>query len=45
MPGRPMTGYVNLPGGWRDAAAARPWIARSLDWAAALPPKEPKGRR
>ena len=45
MPGRPMREYVALPSAWRDEPErVREWIARSLDWATGLPPKEP-GRR
>src|SRR6266487_4071940 len=42
----PMAEYVTLPGGWReDPEPARAWVLRSLEWAAALPAKEPKKRR
>jgi TfoX/Sxy family transcriptional regulator of competence genes len=43
MPGRPMTGYVILPDAWRkDAKKLGKWVGRSLDWASALPAKQPK---
>jgi len=43
MAGRPMKGYVVLPGAWRDDPdRIREWAARSLDHAEELPPKEPK---
>ncbi len=38
---RPMAGYVTLPAGW-PAGQARSWIDRSLEYVAALPPKQPK---
>jgi hypothetical protein len=41
-PDRPMGGYVTLPSGW-PARTAKPWIERSLDFIAALPPKPSKG--
>ena len=42
MPGRPMREYVTLPG-WRDdPEQVAAWALRALDYAAALPPKEPK---
>ena len=50
MPGRPMKEYVLLPPRWRDTDEARAssWVQRSLDYVAALPPKETaqnKGRK
>jgi TfoX/Sxy family transcriptional regulator of competence genes len=49
MPGRGMKGYVNLPPGWAEQPdVTRTWIGRSLEFARALPAKEPKktaGRR
>ena len=43
MPGRPMRDYVLVPGAWlEEAPRLREWAARSLEWAAALPPKEQK---
>src|SRR6266699_1377834 len=37
---RPMAGYVTLPGTWRSTPAkAKPWIAKSLAYVGALPPK------
>jgi TfoX/Sxy family transcriptional regulator of competence genes len=35
---RPMGGYLSLPVGW-SSAKARPWIAKSLEYVAAFPPK------
>jgi TfoX/Sxy family transcriptional regulator of competence genes len=35
---RPMGGYLTLPGAW-SSAKARPWIAKSLEYVAAFPPK------
>jgi TfoX/Sxy family transcriptional regulator of competence genes len=46
MAGRPMKEYVVLPETWREEPQrARDWLARSLEWAAALPVKEPKPRK
>jgi len=43
MPGRPMKGYTTLPKGWAtDLDGARRWIATSLAWSKALPPKSPR---
>ena len=40
---RPMGGYVTLPAAWRSAPKrAKPWIAKSFDHVAALPPKRKK---
>jgi TfoX/Sxy family transcriptional regulator of competence genes len=41
---RPMSGYVTLPPAWA-AEQAGPWIGRSLEHVAALPPKKPKKPR
>ena len=41
---RPMAGYVSLPATFGEAAA-RPWIARSLEYASGLPPKVEKKKR
>jgi TfoX/Sxy family transcriptional regulator of competence genes len=38
---RPMGGYLSLPAGW-TSAKARPWITKSLEYVAALPPKKKK---
>ena len=38
---RPMGGYVTIPAAF-TAAKAKPWIAKSLDHVAALPPKKAK---
>jgi TfoX/Sxy family transcriptional regulator of competence genes len=46
MPGRPMREYVVLPEAWRDSPKrVREWVARSLDHADELPPKQPKARK
>jgi TfoX N-terminal domain len=37
-PGRPMGGYVTIPGTWGSSEAA-PWAERALAEAASLPPK------
>ncbi|MET0765321.1 MAG: TfoX/Sxy family protein [Blastococcus sp.] len=37
--GRPMGGYVTIPGDW-SAIQAEPWTAQSLAHVAALPPKK-----
>ena len=43
MPGRPMRDYVMLPSAWRDQPETlRRWVARSLEHAEAMPPKQPK---
>jgi TfoX/Sxy family transcriptional regulator of competence genes len=43
MAGRAMKGYVTLPGSWRsEPGVAEGWIARSLAFARALPPKQAK---
>ncbi len=43
MPGRPMRDYVLLPREWRDQPEMlRRWVARSLEHAEAIPPKQPK---
>jgi hypothetical protein len=36
-----MSGYVSLPASF-TSTKARPWIAKSLDYIGALPPKKPK---
>jgi len=41
---RPMGGYVTLPASW-STRKAKPWVAKALATAAALPPKQPKRRR
>jgi TfoX/Sxy family transcriptional regulator of competence genes len=49
MPGRAMTGYVVLPGGWQKKPdTVRTWIVTALSWSRALPPKgakSPKGAK
>jgi TfoX/Sxy family transcriptional regulator of competence genes len=43
MPGRAMTGYVVLPGGWQKKPdAMRTWIVTALSWSRGLPPKGAK---
>jgi TfoX/Sxy family transcriptional regulator of competence genes len=43
MGGRPMKEYVILPPAWRDDLdRIHEWVARSLDFAEELPPKQPK---
>jgi len=40
MPGRAMTGYVVLAGGWQKKTdATRGWIVSALVWGKKLPPK------
>ena len=41
---RSMAGYVTLPADW-TARKAKPWIAKALAAAAALPPKQPKPKK
>jgi TfoX/Sxy family transcriptional regulator of competence genes len=44
--GRPMTGYVRAPAAMLDQPAVlREWVRRAFDYAAALPPKQPKPRK
>jgi TfoX/Sxy family transcriptional regulator of competence genes len=38
---RPMGGYITLPTAF-TSAKAKPWIAKSLEYVGALPPKKPK---
>jgi TfoX/Sxy family transcriptional regulator of competence genes len=46
MPGRAMTGYVVLPGGWQKKPdAVRTWIVTALSWSKALPPKGAKSAK
>jgi TfoX/Sxy family transcriptional regulator of competence genes len=43
MPGRPMKSYIVIPPSWaNDEAKARVWVAKSLSWATAMPPKSKK---
>lgn len=38
---RPMKEYVSLPAAWRDSPEeSQPWIEKSLEHAASLPPKK-----
>ena len=41
---RPMGGYVSLPQAFSEASA-KPWVTRSIDYVAALPPKAKKPPR
>jgi TfoX/Sxy family transcriptional regulator of competence genes len=46
MPGRPMREYVVLPEAWREEPdRIRDWVARSLDHADELPPKQHKTKK
>ena len=38
---RPMAGYVSLPAAFTPAKA-RPWVAKSIEYVAGLPPKKKK---
>ena len=43
MPGRPMRGFLSLPGDVvDDDGAVAAWIAKAAGYAATLPPKKPK---
>ncbi len=44
MKGRPMKSYFLVPRAWRkdQPELTREWVMRSFEWAAKLPPKEPK---
>jgi len=39
---RPMGGYVSLPTAWRGAPQTSLWVARSLEYVAAMPEKPKK---
>ena len=41
---RPMGGYVTLPAAFTKAKA-KPWVAKALDHAGALPPKKAKPKK
>lgn len=46
MPGRPMTGYLEVPPDVAaDPDALRGWVERAADHVRQLPPKEPKSRK
>lgn len=46
MKGRVMTGYFVAPKSWNgDAAKARPWVEKALEWTAKLPAKKKASRR
>ena len=40
MPGKPMRGYVTVPGWQTDHAATREWGRKALDYTLTLPPKK-----
>jgi len=43
MKGRPMSGYIVVPGAWRvNPKKVGVWVARSLAWSSRLPVKAPK---
>jgi TfoX/Sxy family transcriptional regulator of competence genes len=43
MPSRPMKEYISLPEGiWSDPDSLGEWMHRSVEFAASLPPKQPK---
>ncbi len=43
---RPMNGYATLPASWRSTPAkSRPWIAKSVEHVASLPPKKKHGKK
>lgn len=43
---RPMGGYISVPPQWRaKPTEITAWLARALDYAAALPPKPAKGKK
>ena len=46
MAGRPMKGYVTVPGTWRDKpAAVKGWIATALEVTGKMPPKVPAAKK
>jgi TfoX/Sxy family transcriptional regulator of competence genes len=46
IPGRPMKEYVAMPEAiWRDTAAMDEWMRRSVEFVAAMPPKQPKPKK
>ena len=46
MPGRPMKEYVAMPEAiWSDMAAMDEWMRRSVEFVAAMPPKQPKPKK
>lgn len=46
MAGRPMKGYVTVPGGWRaDQQGTSSWVELALTNTSAMPPKQPKPRK
>ena len=46
MPGRPMKEYVAMPEPvWGDPSALDEWMRKSVEFASALPPKQPKPRK
>jgi TfoX/Sxy family transcriptional regulator of competence genes len=46
MAGRPMKEYVAMPEAvWSDPVALDDWMRRSVEYTAAMPPKQPKPRK
>jgi TfoX/Sxy family transcriptional regulator of competence genes len=46
MAGRPMKGYVTVPGSWRDKpAAVKGWIATALEVTGKMPAKVPAAKK
>lgn len=46
MAGRPMKEYVTMPESvWNDPAVLDDWMRRSVEFAASMPPKQPKPRK
>lgn len=46
MAGRPMKGYVTVPGTWRDKpAAVKGWIATALEVTGTMPAKVPAAKK
>ena len=44
--GHAMTGYATVPRAWmEDREKVRGWVRRSVEWVAAMPPKNPKGKK
>jgi len=41
---RPMGGYVSLPASFRGQSSTQTWVARALEYVAAMPPKAVKAR-
>ena len=44
--GHAMAGYATVPKAWgEDPVKVRGWVGRSVEWVAALPPKNAKGKK